>query len=179
MCIWNGWIIRNLTAKFQDMTNLSQKYAEPLQIQNYGIGGHYIGHWDCFMQWDTPFETDGNRIATVLFYVRLHSALKSLRFVKLSNSQLSDVEKGGTTVFPFLKLRIMPKKRAAIFWYNLSSGGTCDFLTRHSACPVLLGSKWVANQWIREHGNEFRRPCIPDDIYEADKMQKFLFRTFY
>lgn len=56
------------------MTSLSQQHAEPLQIQNYGIGGHYIGHWDCFMQWDTPFESDGNRIATVLFYVRLNDS---------------------------------------------------------------------------------------------------------
>lgn len=58
---------------FQDMTNLSQQYAEPLQTQNYGIGGHYVGHWDCFMKWDKPFESDGNRIATVLFYVRLQT----------------------------------------------------------------------------------------------------------
>ncbi|KAJ6644589.1 Prolyl 4-hydroxylase subunit alpha-2, partial [Pseudolycoriella hygida] len=129
---------QKLSRRVEDMTNLSQNHAEPLQIQNYGIGGHYVGHWDCFMQWDTPFERDGNRIATVLFY-------------------LSDVEKGGATVFPFLNLRISPRKGAAIFWYNLSSSGSCDFFTRHSGCPVLLGSKWVANQWIREYGNEFKR----------------------
>lgn len=89
------------------------------------------------------------------------------------------MEKGGATVFPFLKLRISPRKGTAIFWHNLSSSGSCDFRTRHSACPVLLGSKWVANQWIREHGNEFRRPCEFGRIYDANKMQKFLFRTFY
>lgn len=53
---------------FQDMTGLSQETFEPLQTQNYGIGGHYDGHWDCYMKFDTPFE-NGNRIATVLFYV--------------------------------------------------------------------------------------------------------------
>lgn len=27
------------------------------------------------------------------------------------------------------------------------------------ACPVLVGNKWVANKWIHEGGQEFRRPC--------------------
>ena len=31
--------------------------------------------------------------------------------------------------------------------------------TRHAACPVLVGVKWVSNKWIHEVGNEFRRPC--------------------
>jgi hypothetical protein len=31
-----------------------------------------------------------------------------------------------------------------------------------SACPVLVGNKWVANKWIHERGQEFRRPCAVD-----------------
>ena len=30
-----------------------------------------------------------------------------------------------------------------------------DKKTRHAACPVLLGHKWVSNLWIHEHGQEF------------------------
>ena len=30
------------------------------------------------------------------------------------------------------------------------------------ACPVLLGNKWVANKWIHEGGQEFRRRCELD-----------------
>ena len=30
------------------------------------------------------------------------------------------------------------------------------------ACPVLIGNKWVANKWIHERGQEFRRPCSLD-----------------
>lgn len=55
------------------MSGLSQKTAETFQIQNYGIGGHYEPHWDCLMKWDKPFEYDGNRIATTLFYVSYQS----------------------------------------------------------------------------------------------------------
>ncbi|XP_034166917.1 prolyl 4-hydroxylase subunit alpha-2 isoform X7 [Pangasianodon hypophthalmus] len=47
----------------------------------------------------------------------------------------------------------------AVFWYNLFRSGEGDYRTRHAACPVLVGSKWVSNKWIHERGQEFRRPC--------------------
>ncbi|KAI4813783.1 hypothetical protein KUCAC02_003011, partial [Chaenocephalus aceratus] len=47
----------------------------------------------------------------------------------------------------------------AVFWYNLFKSGEGDYRTRHAACPVLVGSKWVSNKWIHERGQEFRRPC--------------------
>ncbi len=35
----------------------------------------------------------------------------------------------------------------------------CLFLTLFIlACPVLIGNKWVANKWIHQRGQEFRRP---------------------
>lgn len=151
---------RTLSRRIEDMTGLSQKTAEPLQTQNYGIGGHYSSHWDFYEKSEKPVKENGNRIATVLFY-------------------LSDVEKGGGTVFPFLNLRVLPRKGAAVFWHNLSPCGAYDFLTRHSACPVLLGSKWVANAWIREHGNEFRRPCFRDEMYDDKRREQMLYEQFY
>ncbi|KAK6020444.1 hypothetical protein OSTOST_13902, partial [Ostertagia ostertagi] len=47
----------------------------------------------------------------------------------------------------------------ALFWYNLLKHGDGDSRTRHAACPVLVGVKWVSNKWIHERGNEFRRRC--------------------
>uniref|UniRef100_A0A182PPX1 procollagen-proline 4-dioxygenase n=1 Tax=Anopheles epiroticus TaxID=199890 RepID=A0A182PPX1_9DIPT len=47
----------------------------------------------------------------------------------------------------------------AAFWFNLHASGRGDYATRHAACPVLTGTKWVSNKWIHERGQEFRRPC--------------------
>uniref|UniRef100_A0A8C2ZQV5 procollagen-proline 4-dioxygenase n=2 Tax=Cyclopterus lumpus TaxID=8103 RepID=A0A8C2ZQV5_CYCLU len=74
-------------------------------------------------------------------------------------SRMSDVEAGGATVFPDLGAAIWPRKGTAVFWFNLFRSGEGDYRTRHAACPVLVGSKWVSNKWIHERGQEFRRPC--------------------
>jgi len=39
--------------------------------------------------------------------------------------------------------------------------------TRHAACPVLTGFKWVANKWFHEVSQEQIRPCgLTEDEYE-------------
>lgn len=83
------------------------------------------------------------------------------------------MEKEGATIFPYLKLRLLPRKGAAAFWHNLKRSGDSEYAVRHAACPVLLGRKWVVNKWIREHGNEFRRPCLPENFVEESENQYF------
>lgn len=67
-------------------------------------------------------------------------------------------------MFPYLNVKVNPTKGTGAFWYNLYKDGEGNFLTRHAACPVLLGSKWCDNIWIREREQEFLRKCdlIPD-----------------
>ncbi|XP_037812162.1 prolyl 4-hydroxylase subunit alpha-2-like [Lucilia sericata] len=131
--------------RVEDMTNLNMKYSEDHQFANYGIGGHYAEHHDYFFPTHmtkerlSNFEM-GNRIATVLFY-------------------LSDVEQGGGTAFPLMKRHLLPQKGAAAFWFNLHESGAGDERTLHGACPIIVGSKWVQNRWIRVHDQSDRRPC--------------------
>lgn len=51
------------------MTGLKLTTAEHLHIVSYKIGGHYYPHFDYFLK-DSGLTKD-NRIATVLFYVRI------------------------------------------------------------------------------------------------------------
>ncbi|XP_075524922.1 prolyl 4-hydroxylase subunit alpha-1-like isoform X4 [Dermacentor variabilis] len=122
--------------------------AEHYQIANYGVGGQFAAHIDYLddiladpnRTIDDFGRTSGDRIATLMFY-------------------LSDVEEGGATVFPNLGVRLMPKKGNAAFWWNLNADGEGEQLTKHGGCPVLYGSKWIANKWFRSNSNMFRLPC--------------------
>uniref|UniRef100_A0A673MNM7 Prolyl 4-hydroxylase subunit alpha-2-like n=1 Tax=Sinocyclocheilus rhinocerous TaxID=307959 RepID=A0A673MNM7_9TELE len=126
-------VVSHFNQRIADITGLSMKSAEDLHVQNYGIGGRYEPHYDA---WDDENE----RIATFLIY-------------------MSDVEIGGATVFPQVGVALKPKKGSAVFWYNLRKNGNVNWYTEHAGCPVLRGNKWVANKWIHEFGQEFRRPC--------------------
>ncbi|XP_028324932.1 prolyl 4-hydroxylase subunit alpha-1b isoform X2 [Gouania willdenowi] len=142
-------LIDKLNQRIEDLTGLEMDTAEELQVANYGVGGQYEPHFD-FGRKDEPdaFKElgTGNRIATWLFY-------------------MSDVAAGGATVFPDVGASVRPKKGTAVFWYNLFPNGEGDYSTRHAACPVLVGNKWVSNKWIHERGQEWRRPC---NLSEAD-----------
>ncbi|XP_013187300.1 prolyl 4-hydroxylase subunit alpha-1 [Amyelois transitella] len=133
--------VATVSQRVADMTGLSMASAEDLQVVNYGIGGHYEPHFDFARKFEKAFERfSGNRIATVLFY-------------------MSEVAQGGATVFTRLGLSVFPRKGAALYWLNLHPSGQGDISTRHAACPVLRGSKWVCNKWIHEGGQEFIKPC--------------------
>ncbi|KRY72308.1 Prolyl 4-hydroxylase subunit alpha-2, partial [Trichinella pseudospiralis] len=144
-------VVERIVKRIHDMTNLNMETAEDLQIANYGLGGHYDPHFDHARKEEVnAFKSlnTGNRIATVLFYI-------------------SQPEAGGATVFITHKLAIFPVEGDAAFWFNLKPNGEGDMSTRHAACPVLAGVKWVANKWIHERGQEFYRPCgLLEDDYE-------------
>lgn len=49
-----------------------------------------------------------------------------------------------------------------------------DHRTLHSGCPVLVGTKWVANKWIHVQGQEWTRPCVKfQKNLEEDFMSEF------
>ncbi|XP_058270169.1 prolyl 4-hydroxylase subunit alpha-3 [Hemibagrus wyckioides] len=128
--------------------NVQHPYAEHLQVVNYGIGGHYEPHFDHATSESSPLYrlNSGNRIATFMIY-------------------LSSVEAGGFTAFIYANFSIPVIENSALFWWNLHRNGQGNGDTLHAGCPVLAGDKWVANKWVHEYGQEFRRPCSPN-LYE-------------
>ena len=73
---------------------------------------------------------------------------------------LSEVPLGGWTAFPRLGVAVQPRKGSAVYWHNLKRSGRSDMHMLHGGCPVILGSKWVANKWIREFANAFHNKCV-------------------
>nr|XP_012617564.1 prolyl 4-hydroxylase subunit alpha-2 isoform X2 [Microcebus murinus] len=139
-------VVARVNRRMQHITGLTVQTAELLQVANYGMGGQYEPHFDFSRRpFDSGLKTEGNRLATFLNY-------------------MSDVEAGGATVFPDLGAAIWPKKGTAVFWYNLLRSGEGDYRTRHAACPVLVGCKWVSNKWFHERGQEFLRPCGSTEV---------------
>ncbi|XP_034486713.1 prolyl 4-hydroxylase subunit alpha-2-like [Drosophila innubila] len=127
-----------LHKRLTDMTGFSMKGGDDLSLINYGIGGHYSLHLDAF---EADYEGRGNRIATTLFY-------------------LSNVESGGATVFPELNLTVKPQKGTALVWHNLHMNGERHLKTWHTACPVLVGTKYVLTKWIYSFSQMFIKPCL-------------------
>uniref|UniRef100_A0A3Q2TN96 procollagen-proline 4-dioxygenase n=1 Tax=Fundulus heteroclitus TaxID=8078 RepID=A0A3Q2TN96_FUNHE len=123
-------VVDKINRRIEDITGLDVSTAEELQVANYGVGGQYEPHFDF------------GRLTVSSFLL-----------------QMSDVQAGGATVFTDIGAAVKPKKGSAVFWFNLYPSGEGDYRTRHAACPVLLGNKWVSNKWIHERGQEFRRRC--------------------
>ena len=122
-----------LTKRLEAYTGLNpyerEDGCEMYQVGNYPIGGHYSPHFDYLQNSAGPI---GDRIATVLLY-------------------LNDVEQGGATVFPELKVRVEATKGAGLFWFNIHKNETENPLTLHGGCPVIRGEKWVSNKVFAYH----------------------------
>lgn len=61
-------IASKISSRVGDMTGFEMTSGEDLKVQNYGIGGFYAMHYD-FLKHPRN-EKNGDRIATVIFYVR-------------------------------------------------------------------------------------------------------------
>ncbi|CAB3982436.1 Prolyl 4-hydroxylase subunit alpha-2 [Paramuricea clavata] len=149
----DGEAVAKVNARLGAVTQLDVSTAEGLQVQNYGMAGQYDPHFDfsriklekarAVKEHELKLIKglgDGNRIATALLY-------------------MNKVEAGGATVFPYVGARLTPSEGDVVFWHNLMRSGDGDFRTRHAGCPIISGTKWVANKWFHEAGQEFKRPC--------------------
>ncbi|OIT03288.1 putative prolyl 4-hydroxylase 4 [Nicotiana attenuata] len=123
--------------------------GEDIQVLRYEEGQKYEPHYDYFSD-KVNIVRGGHRLATVLMY-------------------LSDVEKGGETVFPEAEestrrrsmaaddslsecarkgIAVKPRKGDALLFFSLHPNAVPDPMSLHGGCPVIEGEKWSATKWI-------------------------------
>ena len=127
-------LIATIDARVSAIMNLPVENGEGLQILHYHTGGQYTPHYDYFAPSDpgsaTHVANGGQRVSSLVMY-------------------LNDVEDGGETVFPELRLTVGPKKGAGVYFEYCNSKNQLDPLSLHGGMPVLKGEKWIATKWMR------------------------------
>lgn len=135
--------VAGVAARLRDLTGV--KDHESLQILRYEKGQRYGAHPD-YWKVTKNGEARDNRAITCYIY-------------------LSDVEEGGETSFPRADgrliprpfnsetmcntgLRVRPKKRSLVIFYDMTPEGAVDAHSLHAACPVKKGVKWGFTLWM-------------------------------
>ncbi|ONK74897.1 uncharacterized protein A4U43_C03F11240 [Asparagus officinalis] len=147
-------IVTRIEQRIASWTFLPEENGEAIQVLRYEIGQKYEPHFDYFVD-KVNIARGGHRFATVLMY-------------------LSNVEKGGETVFPIAEgaltqqkneswsdcakkgYAVKPDKGDALLFFSLHINATTDPLSLHGSCPVIVGEKWSATKWI--HVGSYTRP---------------------
>ncbi|XP_072951534.1 probable prolyl 4-hydroxylase 6 [Typha angustifolia] len=147
-------IVARVEQRIAAWTFLPEENGESIQILHYENGQKYDAHFDYFHDKRNQ-ALGGHRVATVLMY-------------------LSDVKKGGETVFPNAEGKlsqhkdetwsdcartgyaVKPNKGDALLFFSLRIDATTDPSSLHASCPVIEGEKWSATKWI--HVRNFDKP---------------------
>ena len=155
-------IVAGIEKRIATWTFYPIENGEAMQILNYQNGEKYEPHYDFFYD-KANRARGGHRVATVLMY-------------------LSNVEKGGETVFPYGQGRlsqpkddswsecahkgyaVKPSKGDALLFFSLHLNATTDGDSLHGSCPVIEGEKWSATKWI--HVADFDKPI--ERVVEVD-----------
>uniref|UniRef100_A0A2P2IV07 procollagen-proline 4-dioxygenase n=1 Tax=Rhizophora mucronata TaxID=61149 RepID=A0A2P2IV07_RHIMU len=142
-------IIAGIEEKISLWTFLPKDNGEDIQVLRYEHGQKYDPHYDYFVD-NVNIARGGHRLATVLMY-------------------LTDVAKGGETVFPSAEetsrrrapatdeslsecakkgIAVKPRRGDALLFFSLHPNAIPDPSSLHAGCPVIEGEKWSATKWI-------------------------------
>lgn len=147
-------VVERVEKRIAAWTFLPPENGESIQILHYENGQKYEPHFDYFHD-KANQELGGHRVITVLMY-------------------LSNIEKGGETVFPNSEEKysqpkddtwsdcakygfsVKPRKGDALLFFSLNPNASTDTRSLHGSCPVIEGEKWSATKWI--HVRSFEKP---------------------
>ncbi|KAJ3673916.1 hypothetical protein LUZ60_005908 [Juncus effusus] len=153
-------VVGGIEERIATWTFLPPENGESIQILHYENGEKYEPHFDYFHDKNNQ-ALGGHRIATVLMY-------------------LSNVEKGGETIFPNSEGKlsqpkddswsecatkgysVKPRKGDALLFFSLRPDATTDTDSLHGSCPVIKGEKWSATKWIHVRSFDRTAPQISD-----------------
>ncbi|XP_074349130.1 putative prolyl 4-hydroxylase 6 isoform X3 [Apium graveolens] len=153
-------VVSGIESRIAAWTFLPVENGEAMQVLHYEHGEKYEPHYDFFRD-KANQELGGHRVATVLMY-------------------LSNVERGGETVFPRSEedtktkddsmsdcakngySAVKPQKGDALLFFSLHPDARTDSLSLHGSCPVIEGEKWSATKWI--HVRSFDRPQPANEV---------------
>jgi prolyl 4-hydroxylase len=128
-------LIERIDKRLAELLKWPLDHGEGLQVLRYATGGQYTPHFDYFDPAlpgnQRHLSIAGQRIGTLIMY-------------------LSDVERGGETVFPNTGLAIRPQRGAGVYFENVDPKGLVDPATLHGGTPVVQGVKYIATKWLRE-----------------------------
>ncbi|WOK97140.1 putative prolyl 4-hydroxylase 6 [Canna indica] len=159
-------VITRIERRIASWTFLPEENGEAIQVLRYQDGEKYLTHTDYFHD-PNNIQMGGHRCATLIMY-------------------LTDVKKGGETVFPYAEgassqhkdetwsecakngLAVKPAKGDAVLFFNLFMNGTTDPASEHGSCPVIEGEKWSAPKWIRVKpfglpDSRSRKECVDEN----------------
>ncbi|KAG5554888.1 hypothetical protein RHGRI_012450 [Rhododendron griersonianum] len=144
-------VVAGIEDKIALWTFLPEENGEDMQVLRYEQGQRYDPYYDYFVD-EVNIAEGGHRIATVLLY-------------------LSDVTKGGETVFPAAEesphhssstsdddlsgcakkgISVKPRKGDALLFFSLYPNAIPDPSSVLGGCPVIEGEKWLATKWIHD-----------------------------
>lgn len=125
--------VKIIEDRISKVINWPVDHGENIQILRYLPGAEYKPHYDYFdvslPESSELLKRGGQRLGTLIMY-------------------LSDTEEGGCTVFPDINLRVKPKRGNALFFRYKAEASS---KTLHGGEPVIVGEKWIATKWLREH----------------------------
>ena len=129
-------VVQTLCQRISDQVGIPLLNAESLQMIYYNETQEYAPHFDAWLadseSGQRCMARGGQRLVTCLLY-------------------LNDVERGGGTIFPKLKLEVDARKGRLLIFRNCHPGTNQRHPhSLHGGMPVLSGEKWACNLWFRE-----------------------------